>query len=141
MGGANQPNTRHEQGMMLLELLTAVFIFVIAGSGIVGASISSHRLSQAAGHTMKAVSDLDDIAEGLRATPFNTVQGTFPSGVANGGGVTNYSALVGGYTLTNEQITVTYPSQSATRIEALITLNWTEQGRARTMQLSTVRTS
>ena len=90
---------------------------------------------------MKAVSDLDDIVECMRATPFNTVQATFPSGVANGGGVTSYLALVGGYTLLNEQITVTYPSQTPTRIEVLATLNWTERGRARTMQLSTVRTN
>ena len=125
----------------MVEIVATLFICVMAGSAILGALLSTHQLSQHAGHTMKAVSDMDDMMERIRATSFNTVQTTFPAGVANGGGGTNYATLVGGYTLDGEQITVTYPSQTSTRIEVLVTLNWTERGRARTMQLSTVRTS
>jgi len=127
--------------MTLVEIVATLFICTMVGSAILGALISTQQLSQHAGHAMKAVSDLDDMLEHIRATSFNTVQGTFPAGIANGGGVTNYAALVGGYTLTGEQITVTYPSQTSTRIEVLVTLNWSERGRARTVQLSTVRTS
>ena len=125
----------------MVEIVATLFICVLVGSAVLGALLSTHQLSQHAGHTMKAVSDLDDMMERIRATSFNTVQTTFPAGVANGGDGTTYAALVGGYTLTDERITVTYPSQTPTRIEVLVTLNWTERGRARTIRLSTVRTS
>lgn len=132
--------TRPERGQTILEIITAIFVFMLAGSAILGASISSHQLSQSAGHTMEAVSDLNDLMECIRATPFVILQATFPDGVANGGGVTNYATLIGSYTLQNEQMTVTYPSQTPIRVEVLATINWTEQGRARSLQLSTVRT-
>ncbi len=141
MADTHQQRTRPERGQTILEIVTAIFVFMLAGSGILGASISSHQLSQAAGHTMEAVSDLNDLMECIRATPFATLQATFPGGVADGGGVTNYATLIGGYTLKNEQMTVTYPSQAPTRVEVLVTLNWVEQGRARSLQLSTVRTN
>lgn len=131
---------QHCRGVTLLEILTALFVIVMAGSGILGALLSSHQLSEHAGHTMKAVSDGDDLMERIRATSFQTLQATFPAGVANGGGVTDYAALVGGYTLTGEQIVVTYPSQTTSRIEVVVTVNWTERGRARSTVLSTVRT-
>ena len=125
----------------MVEIVATLFICVMVGSAVLGALLSTHQLSQHAGHMMKAVSDMDDMMEHVHATSFNAVQATFPAGVANGGDGTNYAALVGGYTLDSEQITVTYPSQTPTRIEVLVTLNWTERGRARTMQLSTVRAS
>ena len=128
------------RGVTLIEILTALFVIVMAGSGILGAMLSSQQLSEHAGHTMKAVSDGDDLMERIRATSFETLQATFPAGLADGGGVTDYAALVGGYTLPGEQIVVTYPSQTASRIEILVTVNWTERGRARSTVLSTVRT-
>ena len=125
----------------MVEIVATLFICVMVGSAVLGALLSTHQLSQHAGHAMKAVSDMDDMMEHIHATSFNTIQTTFPAGVPNGGDVTNYAALVDGYTLDGEQITVTYPSRTPTRIEVLVTLNWTERGRARTIQLSTVRTS
>ena len=130
----------HHAGLSFIEIVLALFLFVLTGSGILSSYLSCHHLSEHATNTMRAVSDLDDMMERIRATPFNTLQTNFPSGVANGLG-NSYVGIVGGYTLDGEQIVVTYPSQTLVRLEILVTVNWTQRGRARTTQLSTVRTT
>lgn len=127
-------------GVSLVEILIALFVFLIAGSGILSATLSSHQLAESANTTMRAVDDLDDIMERIAATPFAGLQGRFPDGVPNGG-ASDYAAMVGGYTLDNEQITVTYPSVATGRVEMLVTVSWTYRGRVMSSRLSTVRTS
>ena len=130
----------HQQGLTLVELLLAVFIFVAAGAGLLEAYLSTNLLTQVAKETMVANDDLRDLTEHLQATPFNLLLTRFPSGAVNGPANNNYAGIVGGYTLKNQQIVVTYPAQSASRLEVLVTLTWTSRGVARTQALSTVRT-
>ncbi len=134
---ANQPRA----GLTLVELLMALGIFALAGGGIVGAYLFSHQLVESGTERIRATDDLEDIMERIRATPFAALATRFPAGAVDGGGVTDYAALVGGYTLDDQQITVTYPTQAAGRLEVLVTLTWTSRGRMRTASLSTVRTS
>ena len=131
---------RSARGMTLVEILVALLILVIASGGIVGTYLSSNQMLEYSLHTMKAVDDLEDMVERIRSTPFNLVAARFPGGAANGGGVTDYAGLVGGYALDNEQITVTYPSVQPGRMEILVTVAWTSRQRARTARLSTIRT-
>ena len=131
---------KSERGVTLVEVLMALVIFVIAGAGILGSYLSSHQLAENATGTMRAVDHLEDLMERIHSTAFNAVTTTFPNGVANGG-ATNYAAIVGGYSLQGEQITVTYPSVAAGRLEVLATDTWTYRGRAHTVRLSTLRTS
>ncbi len=129
-----------ERGATFTEILLAIIVFLVASAGITGAYLACHQLSEHATNTMRAVSDLDDIVERIYATPFANVQAVFPAGVPNGGVANPYAASVGGYTLADEQITVTYPAQATGRLEVLVTLNWTHRGRVRTTQVSTIRT-
>ena len=127
-------------GMSLVEVVITLAVFVVAGLGIVGAHFYSNQLSEYATSSMRAVNDLEDIMERIHATPFDNLQATFPAGVPNGVG-NAYAAIVGGYTLGSEQITVTYPSVTTGRLEMVVTVNWTERLRQRSTSLSTVRTS
>lgn len=126
---------------MLLELLAALFIFLLSLTGIIGASLSANDLSGHARSTMMAIDDLRDVMERINATAFADIPTDFPDGVADGGGVTDYAALAGGYSLPQEQMTVTYPVQDADRLEIVVTLQWVEQGRQRSLSLSTFRSS
>lgn len=128
-------------GFTLVELLLVLFVFVIVGSGVLGSYLSIHILSQHAQETMVAMEDLRDIMERIHATPFASQLTNFPSGVANGPVANSYTTIVGGYTLPSQSLTVTYPSQSGTRLEILVALSWTSLGRARTVAVSTVKTS
>ena len=127
-------------GTSLVEILLGLVLFVIAGVGILGAHLAMSSLADATTHTMRAVSDLQNLAEHIHATDFVDVAATFPAGVADGGGAKPYATLLGGYSLSGEQITVTYPNQTADRLEILITLNWVERSRNRNAVFSTIRT-
>ena len=127
--------------MTLVELLLAGIMLVIAGVGILGAILQGQTLLEHASNTMRAVNDAEDLMEHIRTTPFDQVQTRFPAGTPDGGGVTDYRPIVGGYTLDGEQIVVTYPSQTTGRMEILVTLNWMNRTRSRSTTLSTVRTA
>jgi Tfp pilus assembly protein PilV len=132
--------TGSKRGITLIEVLLAVFILMVAGGGILSSYLSSHQLSEHATDTMIAVKDLEDLLERIHATPFTNLTAAFPNGVVNGP-ANSYPGIVGGYALANEQITVTYTSQTAGRIEMLATVTWLSRGRPRTASLATVRTS
>ena len=136
MGNRSAGTTR---GVTLVEVLLAVFILVAAGSGILGSYLACHQLSEHATSTMRAVDHLEDVMEHIESTPFDTLQTFFPGGVVDGG-ANDYEGIVGGYTLDNEQIVVTYPSQTTGRLEMLVTVNWAYRGRTQSTSLSTVRT-
>ena len=128
-------------GMTLIELLLAVFVFVAAGAGIVGAYLSTHYLSQHAKETMIALDDLNDMMERVHSTPFTALGGRFPNGVANGSWANPYSNIVGAYRLGSEQITVVHRNPGSDPLELIVTVSWTDRTRARTASASTIRTS
>lgn len=130
-----------QKGVTFVEILLALVLFVISTTGIIGAHIAMSSLSDHSTQNMRASSDVLAIVEHIHATPFASIAVNFPAGLADGGVGSPYSTLVGGYTLADEAITVTYPSQTATRLEVLVTLNWTHKSRARSTSISTVRVS
>ena len=133
-------------GFTFVELLLVIFVLITASSGIIGSYLSTHYLSQYARETMMVNDDLRDMMERINATPFSAILTNFPSGTANVGG---YQTIVSGQTggvanpfaLQGESITVTYPSQSATRLEVLVTVTWTSRGSQRTASLAGLRTN
>lgn len=126
-------------GSSLVEILLALALFVIAGIGIIGSYMAMHDFSDYATKSMRAVSDLQALAEHVQSTAFQNVAAVFPANVADGGAGKPYASLIGGYTLQNEKITVTYPNQTADRLEMTITLSWAHRNRTLTKIFSTVR--
>lgn len=133
------------RGASLIEILLALAVFVTATAGIIGSYLAMHDLAEHATKNMRAVSDLQAIAERIASTTFQSITTDFPNGVANANG---YQAIVSGQTggvpnpfaLPSESIIITYPSQTADRLEIVVTVNWTHGLRARSTMLSTVRT-
>ena len=134
---------RNEIGVTLVELLLAISVLVIAGVGLLGAYHSALHLTETAQQATVAVNDLKDIMERIKTTPFTQLQASFPSGAANGpGGAQAYTNVVGGYTLPNEQITVTHsPNTAADPRELIVRLTWTNRGRTYQRSVSTIRAS
>jgi len=128
-------------GGTFIELVLAIFVFVLAGTGIVGSFLSAHQLSDHAQNTAIAIEDLRDMMERIHATPFANLLTQFPAGVPDGGAGTPYTTIVGGYSLGSEQITVTYPTQTPDAVEVVVTVNWIQAGWSRSTSLSSWRTS
>lgn len=126
-------------GVTFVEILLALVLFVVCSIGIIGAHLAMSSLADFSTQNMRATSDILAIVEHIQATPFASITANFPAGITNGGAANPYGALVGGYTLADERITVTYPAQAANRLEMLITLNWTHKSRARSAVISTIR--
>jgi hypothetical protein len=124
-----------------VELLLAIVVFLVGLSGAIQALFACQDLSEHAQEVMIALDDLKDVMEEIHATPFESLPVRFPEGVADGSAAAPYAAVVGGYTLPAQRITVTYAAQSSDRRELVATLTWLHRSRSRTLSLSTVRTS
>ena len=135
----DRSRTTSKRGSSLIEILLALALFVIAGVGITGSYMAMHDFSDYATKSMRAVSDLQALVEHVQSTAFQNVATVFPAGVADGGAGKPYATLIGGYSLQNEQITVTYTSQTADRLEMTVTLSWAHRTRTLTKVFSTVR--
>ncbi len=135
-------NTPAHTAMTLVEILLAIAIIVVTAVAILNAYITSLYLSETNKEETMALSQLTNIAEAIKATPFNTITIDFPDGVPHGTLANDYAALTGGYTLTNESITVSYSNPSGDPLEITIRLSWQDKrGQSRTKFLVTKRTS
>ena len=138
-------NLSAKRGFTLVELLFTITVVILAGLGILGAYGSSLHLVEVAQQAMMANDDLKDMMEKLKSTAFTQLLTDFPDGAVNGivgAGPDKYSAVVGGYRLAGEQITVTHrPNTSADPRELVVQLTWTNRGRLYQRTLSTFRTS
>ncbi len=133
---------RNSRGVLLAEILLAISAILVAGVWLLGAYGSAIGLSNAAQQSNIAMNDLKDMMEQIKSTSFNQLTTNFPDGVVNGGNPDKYSAVVGGYGLTNEQITVTHrPNTAADPKELVVQITWTDGGRQYTKTLTTYRTS
>ena len=135
----DRSRTTSKRGSSLIQILLALALFVIAGVGITGSYMAMHDFSDYATKSMRAVSDLQALVEHVQSTAFQNVATVFPAGVADGGAGQPYATLIGGYSLQNEHMTVTYPSQTADRLEITITLSWAHRTRTLTKVFSTIR--
>lgn len=130
-----------KQGGTFVELLMAIFVITFSATSILGGYLSADYLTKNASETSIALEDLEDLMERIHATPFNNLQIDFQDGVADGGLNNDYAAIVGGYVLPGEEITVTYQNATADRVEVVATLTWNQRERVRSLSLSSVRTS
>ena len=132
---------RSTKGVTLIETAVAAMVFTIAIIGLVNAVLSSAHLIENSKNTTIAAADLTNIMEKICATPFNSITTQFPDAVADGPGSSPYSSILGGYTLSNEQITVSYADANSDPLEILVTSTWQNRGgRTYSASMSTFRT-
>jgi type II secretory pathway pseudopilin PulG len=131
-----------QAGVTLVELLLAIVVVTISGIGLMGAYQWSLHLAEVAQQANMATNDLRDMMERIKTTAFTQLNTNFPNGTVNGPAVNLYTAVVGGFTLSTEQITVTHsPNTAADPRELIVLLTWTNRGRQYQRQLSTMRSS
>lgn len=127
--------------MTLFEVLVAVFIFSVAMGALLNSFSAIIEVIDLARDKSHAVADLRSVLEHMRATPFDLLTTRFPNGTQDGTATNNYTAIVGGYRLTNQHIVVTYADTNTDPLEIKTTLSWQDKrARTRNASLSTFRT-
>ncbi|MBN1913243.1 MAG: hypothetical protein JW788_02465 [Candidatus Omnitrophica bacterium] len=128
------------KGITLIEVLIATVILVFASLSIIQFYIYSLRLSQSNKEEVLASDQLANMMEAIKCTPFNNLLTDFPDGVVDGLPANDYSAILGGYALNNEEITVSYVNASSNPLEVTAALSWQDfRGAIRTKYLVTKR--
>ena len=129
------------RGMTLVEILVAAFIFTLAIGTLLYSLISVLYFIEMARAETIATYDLKNMMELIRTTAFANTVSMFPDSVVNGPINNNYSTAIGGYTLNNEQIVVTYANINADPLEIRVDLTWQDgRGKNHNMWVSTFKT-
>ena len=129
------------KGVTLLEVLIAILIFCLAISALLISITGMADVIDIAKDKTVATNHLKNILEQVRANPFNSIIANFPAGLTDGPAGKPYQGVVGGYTLRNEHITVTYADPNADPLEIRATLTWLDKkGHPFTAGMSTFRT-
>ena len=134
-------NISKHRGMTLLEVLIAALIFSVA-LGVLLSSIGAIvDLLDIAQDSSQATSDMRNMMERIRATPFDSITTKFTNGVVDGPGSNPYTTIAGGYNLNNEHLTVSYANPNTDPLEIKVSAAWKDKkGRAFNASLSTFRT-
>lgn len=117
--------------MTFIEVLIAMCIVVPVILILVSANVSLMRMADDAKETMIALQDANSAIEQIRnvsESGLSTVTATY----SNGSTISGYSNL------TNELVTVIYPSASDDPLDIMVTVTWQNRwGRNRTKSLNT----
>ena len=134
-------NTKKLKALTLLETVIAAGVLLGVLSAWLGVFVSTVEIIDTSRQRSTATSHLRDMFERIRATPFDSIVTDFPDGVTDGPGANPYTSIVGNYTLSNEEITVTYANASTDPLEIKVSLNWLgKKQRPYNASLSTFRT-
>lgn len=129
------------QGMTLVEILIAVLVFSVALGALLSCLATIVDLIDISRDQTTANTDLKNMLEQIRATPFDSLTAKFTNGFTDGPASNNYTNLVGGYTLRNEHITVSYANPNTDPLEIKVLAAWqNKKGRAFNTSISTFRT-
>ena len=124
-----------------MEIMVAAAVFVVGLAALLSGLLSAVYFMEHSRETTIAVSDLRTIMEHIRSTPFSDLTTNFPNAVQDGPTGNNYPAIVGGYALHNEHITVTYTDPSTDPLEINVSLTWQDKrGRSYSSSMSTYMT-
>ena len=128
-------------GTTLIEILFATLVFTLALSGLMSSVLAIVSLIDTAKDTTIATSNLNNMMEKIRVTPFANIASNFPNALIDGPAGNPYSTIVGGYTLINEHIVTNYANPNVNPLEINIRVNWLDKkGRPRNTAMSTFKT-
>jgi hypothetical protein len=131
---------RMRAGMTLTDLLVSMFILAITAVAFLSILLTSLYFIDMSKEQTIAVSDLRNMMESIRATPFSNMNVKFPGGTQDGPASNRYDPLVGGYALMSEHITVTYANNSSDLMEVRVELTWRNKyGRSMSSAMSTYK--
>jgi len=129
---------KKNSGFTLLELMIGACVLILGLVALISAYIGCFALNESARNLTIATNHAQCLMEKIRDynIPSNITQEDWTTWAAtdlpDGGGCN---------TLNNETINVTYPSGTgANPLEILVTVNWTEKNRSRSVQFSTLLT-
>lgn len=132
---------RNNKAITLIEVLIATFIFVLAFGGLLSSILASVYLLSLGKEQTVAISDLRNMMERIRSTPFENMLSLFPNSTVDGPASKPYSNIVGGYALNNEHIIVTYPSTTSDPLEVKVNVSWRDaRTRIQNISASTFKT-
>jgi hypothetical protein len=141
MGKIRVMGIRNNKAMTLVEICVVCFVFIVVIGPLLACMTSLLYLIDIARCESTAISDLGSIMERIRSTPFNNMLTSFPDSDMDGPMSNSYSAIIGGYTLANEHITVTYEDTSVDPLELRVTATWEDKnGRSYSTFMSTFKT-
>lgn len=127
--------------MSLLEVLIASVMAIICIVAIISSYLAVLNWSQINKEETAAMTHLSNIMEAIRSTPFTSIVTNFPNNTVDGPTGNSYDTIAGGYTLTNEHITVSYVNPASDPLEINVAVRWTNaKGANRARYLVTKRT-
>jgi hypothetical protein len=128
------------RGLTLVEILIAMFVFTLALAALLSSIVAVLYLIDLSKDFTVAYSDIRNMMEDIRTTPFANMLSLFPDGLVDGPVSNRYSDLVGGYLLGNEHITVTYADVTSDPLEVKVILTWQDKhARTQTASASTFK--
>ncbi len=129
------------KGFSLVEVIIAVFIFLLIVGGVLRVLLQGFYLMELSRQKNTAFTHLASMMEKIRSTSFADVKDDFPDGVIDGGANKPYGDIVGNYTLNNERITVNYVNPQSDPLEIMVEVEWEDtQQRTQRITASTFKT-
>lgn len=139
------------RGVTLLELLIVVSVLLIAILGLWGTFITGLNSIIQAQEISIAADDLKDVFEKLKNVPFPQVSRVFDQVAENveNGQDSVAATAIGGFALSGESITITYPQLTAPTpvanlpdpLEISVMITWNSKvGRVQSKTMKTIRT-
>ncbi|RKY30096.1 MAG: hypothetical protein DRP74_07690 [Candidatus Omnitrophota bacterium] len=129
-------------GMTFTEVLIAALIVLPVIIGVMQIHSYSGFLSEINKGRGLAMNALSTMIEKIQCTPmpYSNLSIYFPDGVIDGPAGYPYDDIVGGYSLNEEHITVTYTNILADPLEIIVTISWQDmKGRVFSQSLSTMK--
>jgi len=115
------------KGMTYVEILIATLLFILAIVSLLNSLTAIVYFISLSGEQTLAISDLRNMMEQIKVTAFANMVGLFPNSVIDGPTGNYYQAVVGGYTLNNEHIVVTYRNTNTDPLEIRLSLTWQDR--------------
>jgi len=127
----------NKKGMTLIETLIAITIGLIVFTGMGTCIYYLLILNESTKAQTLIAQDLGATMERINNTSLGNLNTNYPNSQALTQNEVNN--ILGGYKVTGEVITVTYSSTTSDPREIIVTANWTERGRARSVSLRTIK--